>query len=199
MTRRYYDGMSGLDMYDDDMEGFMSPRMLQEQVIAAGAGAGAILIGAWLLPKLPAPASWSEPNQHRMRAGLGVVASILAAKYLWDWNRDAAIAVLGGVGGLGVAQLVDSFFDANLLGGGYPLGMLPNDSALSGGDMALLSSYDQGSALSAMEAVGVSAAAPAFPVRRSPLGDPTVTPEQLFGLGGTVAQTENLGYGPWLA
>lgn len=191
-----YDGMSGLDMYDD-MEAFMSPRMLQEQLIAAGAGAGAILIGAWLMPRLPAPDTMTEPNQHRMRAALATVAGMVGARALWDWNRDAAMAVLGGVSGLGLAQLIDSFFEANLLGGGYPLGWLPDDGSLSAGDQALLSAYDHGSALSALETVGVNASAPAFPTQRqAPLADPTVTPEALMG---TVVQTETLGYSPYLA
>jgi hypothetical protein len=192
---RDYDDM-GMGLYDD-MGAFMTPAMLQEQVIAAGAGAGAILLAAWAMPKLPTPSTWSEPNQHRLRAGLALVGAGLAARMLWDYNRDAAIAVIGGVGGLALAQLIDSYVDANLLGGGNPLGQMPDSSELSAGDLALLGAYN-GGALSALEAVNVQGSPGAF--ARGQFADPTVTPEALMGFGGVVTQSETLGaYGPWMA
>lgn len=177
-----YDDMMGLDMYDDGMEGFMSVEMLKEQVIAAGAGAGAVLLATWLTPKLPTPEAWSAVNKSRLRAGVATVVGMLLSRGLWDYNRDAAMAVLGAVSGLGVAQLVDSFFEINLLGG-TPLGALPYDSELSYDNDAM-------SALAALETTGVTTAPGAF-------SDPTVTPEALMG---TVVQAETLGtYNPYMA
>lgn len=186
------DDMMGLDMYDD-LDGFLSPDMIRDSFIAAGAGAGAILIATWLTPKLPAPADWEETNQHRLRAATATLGGLLLGRALWDYNRDMAMAVVGGVAGLGLAQLLDSFFEINLLDG-TPLGTLPEDIELSAGDEALLEAYDhdQASALNALETPGVTTAPGAF-------ADPTVTPEALMGFSGTVVQAETLGYNPYMA
>ena len=184
---RDYDDLYGLDMYD--MGQFLTPSMVQDALIAAGAGAGAILLASWISPMLPAPEAWEEANKHRLRAAVATVGGLLIGRLMWDWNRDAAMAVIGGVGGLGIAQLVDSFFKPELVG--YPLGTLPEDVELSEGDEALLSAYDydQAQALSALETTGVTSAPSAF-------ADPTVTPEALMG---AVVQQETLGYNPYMA
>ena len=179
---RHYDDMSDMGLYDD-MGAFMSPAMLQEQTMAAGAGAGAILLAAWAMPKLSTvwPAAWTEPNKHRANAAFALIGAGLGARMMWDYNRDAAIAILGGVGGLALAQLIDSYVDANLLGGGYPLGQMPDSSELSAGDLALLGAYNGGNmgALAALEAANVQSSPGAF--ARGQFADPTVTPEALMG------------------
>lgn len=180
-----YDGMDGLDA-------FLNPQMLQEYLMAAGAGAGAILLGTWLMPKLPAPATWtgaSEVNAHRMRAGIATVGGVALGAFLLRYNRDLGFAVMGGVAGLGLAQLIDSFVDQNFVG--TPFGQLSangddNMSGLSGDE-------DASMALAALEAANVGSARPAF-------GDPSITREKLQGFDAAMVQSETLGgYQPWLA
>jgi hypothetical protein len=198
--RSNYDDLMGLDMYDDGMSGLLDMGMAREQAVAAGASAASIILAAWALPKLPIPAALNltEVNQHRARAVVGILAGMLAGRGLWNYNRDAAMAVVGGVSGLALAQLIDTYFDANLLGGGYPLGALPEDSELSAGDEALLSAYgrDNSSALSSLEATNVQASRGAF----SEFAGPQVTNEALMGFGSAMVTGETLGrYDGYLA
>jgi len=199
--RTSYDDLMGLDMYDEGMmglDGFYSAEQAKEQFIAAGSSAAAIMLAAWGMPKLPAPESWQPENQHRLRAGLGLLAGLLLSRGLWNYNRDAAMAVLGGVGGLAVAQLIDSYLEMDILHG-MPLGNLPQSSALSAQDEALLTAYspDTGT-LSLTE---VAASRDPFAHARGGMGGPIVTPEQLMGFGGPVVAAETLGegYNPYLA
>ena len=196
-----YDDLMGLDMYEDGMEGLYSAQMLKEQTIAAAASAASILLAAWGLPKLSNAAFMSkldEPMRHRIAAGAGVVGGMALSAALWNKNRDAAMAILGGVSGLGLAQLIDSFFEGNLIGGGtspvYPLGSFAagDEGYLSGGDQALLAAYgsDNGSALSALEATSVKSSRGAF----GGLGQSTlVNSEALMGFEGTVVASQTLG------
>jgi hypothetical protein len=208
-----YDDLMGLDMYDDGMEGFYSAAMLRDQVIAAGASGAGILLASWVLPKLTKMemlSKYEEPTRHRIGAVVGILGGMLGGRLLWDYNRDAAMAVVGGVSGLGLAQLVDSFFkERNLLGGGtakmYPLGSfmeMPEEDTLSAGDQALLAAYgsDSGSALAALESTNVSASRGAF----GGFAGTVVNQEQLMGFGGLDAavvagETLGEGYNPYLA
>lgn len=179
--RSSYDDLMGLDMYDDgmgDMGEFYSAAMLKDQLISAGSSAAAIILAAWGIPKIPAPSSWSEINQHRMRAAIGVVGGMLLARGLWSYNRDASMAVLGGVAGLGIAQLVDSYLDMNIFGGNtavYPLG------GMSEGDEALLTAYSPDTRTLSLTEVASSKGA---------FAGTGVTSEALMG---TVVATETLG------
>jgi hypothetical protein len=184
-------------MYDD-LEAFVSPEMIRDSFWAAAAGAGGILVATWLNPMLKGtlPDSWDEETKHRVLAGTALVGGALVGRALWDYNRDWAMAVVGGVGGLALAQLIDTFFDRSLLGGN-PLGAMPEDIELSASDEALLEAYDpdQQLAMNSMEGLGttgVTMAPGAF-------ADPTVTPEALMGFNGTVVQAESLGYNPYMA
>lgn len=191
---RDYDDMMGLSMYDDGMDGLMSPDMLKDSMIAAGAGAGAIMLASWAVPKIPAPASWTADNQHRFRAGIGILAGVAVGRGLWHYNRDAAMAAIGGVAGIGLAQLIDSFLGGQVLKG-TPLGAMPDEESLNANDAALLSAYENGNmgALAALESTNINSAAPAF----SGLSDPTITREALMGTG---VQMETLGgYQPYLS
>ena len=206
-----YDDLMGLDMYDglDDLGAIYSAKMFQDQLIAAGSSAAAILLASWGLPKLTASDFLTkqitdETTRHRVGALIGIVGGAIASRVAWNFNRDAAMAILGGVSGLGLAQLVDSFFkETNMIGGGaakmYPLGSfgaLPEDSELSASDQALLAAYgnDNGAALSALEAANVAASRGAF----GGLQGTVVNPEQLMGFGAldaAVVAAETLGEG----
>lgn len=197
-----YDDLMGLDMYDDGMGEMYSAQMLQEQLIAAGSSAAAILLASWALPKLTAADGWlksyEEPTRHRIGAITGILGGMVAGRLAWNYNRDAAMAIVGGVSGLGLAQLVDSFFDkTNLIGGGaakvYPLGSFAaaDDMSLSASDQALLAAYgeDNGSALAALEATDAQVSRGAF----GGFAGTVVNQEQLMGFDGTVVAGETLG------
>lgn len=186
-----YDDLMGLDMYDSGMDGWYSADMLRDQVIAAGASAGSILLASWALPKMAASEMFTksitdEKTRHRVTALLGILGGMVGGRLLWDTNRDAAMAVVGGVAGLGLAQLLDSFFEANILGGGaaamYPLGAA---------DDALLAAYgsDNASALASLEATNVAASRGAF----GGFAGTVVNPEQLMGFEAAVVAGETLG------
>jgi len=182
-----YDDLMGLDMYD--LDGFITPSMIKDSLIAAAAGAGAILLASWATPKVPVPATVDEKNAHRLRAGVALVGGLAAGRLVWDYNRDAAMAIIGGVAGLGLIQLLDSFFDMSFINN--PLGALPEDVSLSG-DEALLSAYDRSQAMAGLESAGISRSAGAF-------SDPTGTQEALMGFDGAMVQHETLGYQPYLS
>jgi hypothetical protein len=202
-----YDDLMGLDMYDDGMGGLYSAEMLKDQVIAAGASAASILLAAWALPKLSASEMLSkmeEPNRHRVAALVGILGGMIGGRLLWDKNRDAAMAIVGGVSGLGLAQLIDSYFEKNLIGGGatavYPLGSFAaaGDDSLSQSDQALLAAY--GSDDSGMGATSVRASRGAF----GGLHGTVVNPEALMGFNGldaAVVAGETLGenYNPYMS
>jgi hypothetical protein len=204
-----YDDLMGLDMYDEGMEAYYSPKMFQDQLIAAGSSGAAILLASWVLPmfsKSKMLEKLDEPMRHRVSALLGVLGGMLGGRLLWDYNRDAAMAVVGGVSGLGLAQLADSFFkDQNLLGHGtakmYPLGSFaetPEEDTLSAHDQALLAAYgsDGGSALAALETTNVYASRGAF----GSLEGTVVNPEQLMSLDAAVVAGETLGgYNPYMS
>jgi hypothetical protein len=180
--RSNYDDLMGLEMYDDGMGQFYTADMLKDQLIAAGSSAAAIILAAWAMPKLPAPKDWQPVNQSRMRAALGTLGGMLAARGLWDYNRDAAMAVLGGVAGLGLAQLIDSYLEMDILHG-TPLGQY-TENALSAGDEALLTAYAPNTTTLSLTEVGASRGAFAG------FAGTGVTTEQLMG---AVVATETLG------
>jgi hypothetical protein len=202
-----YDDLMGLDMYDDGMGGLYSAEMLKDQVIAAGASAASILLAAWALPKLSASKMLTdmvtdEPNRHRVAAVVGILGGMIGGRLLWDKNRDAAMAIVGGVSGLGLAQLIDSYFEKNLIGGGatavYPLGSFAGagDDSLSQSDQALLAAYGSDD----LGATSVRASRGAF----GGLHGTVVNPEQLMGFNGldaAVVAGETLGenYNPYMA
>jgi hypothetical protein len=208
-----YDDLMGLDMYDglDGLDEIYSARMLMEQVIAATSSGVSILFASWGLPKLTAadgPLSkmiTDEKNRHRIGALLGIIGGAVAGRIAWNYSRDAGMAIVGGVSGLGLAQLIDSFIEKPLLGGGaaaiYPLGSfgaMPEASELSASDQALLAAYsgDSGAALSALEAANVQASRGAF----GGLQGTVVNPEALMGFGGldaAVVAAQTLGEEPY--
>lgn len=190
---RDYDDMSDIGSFNfgSDLGEMYSADMLKDSLIAAGAGAGALVLSAFLLPKLPAPSMFTAQNQSRFRAGVGLLIAMGAGRAMWDVNRDAAMGIIGGVGGVALAQLIDSFLGADILRG-TPLGALPDGSELSAADQAILAAYDSSRTLASLETPGVQMSSGQF-------ADPTVTREQLMGFGSAVVQTETLGYQPYLS
>jgi hypothetical protein len=191
-----YDDLMGLDMYDDGMEGMYSADMFKQQMIAAGASAAGIILAAWGLPKfndMEMFKKYEEPTRHRILGVMGILGGMAMGRVLWNYNRDAAMAVVGGVSGIGLAQLLDTFFEAHLLHG-YPLG---ETGGLSAGDEALLSAYgdDNGGALSALETTRINSARGAF----QGFSGPQISTEQLMGFGSAMVQAETLGYNPYMA
>jgi hypothetical protein len=95
------------------------------------------------------------------------------------------MGIVGGVGGMAMANLIDAaiaqFRGTERMGIG-----------LGDADESLLAGYDDVEgmeALAALETTGVSTAPGAF----QGFSDPSVTPEALMGLDGTVVQEETLG------
>lgn len=190
-----YDDMMGLDF--GEFDALFPMGFLKEVGIAGAAGGVGLLVTSYGLQKL-AGMSWmpADPNtKSRLMSGLAVVLGVGAARGLYNYNRDAAMGIMGAVGGVGLASLIGTFLgDNNPIG--RPLGVLPEEMALNGSspDAALLSNYDQ-YAMNGLAATGVAVSAPAF----QGFADPTVTPERLQGFAAPMVQEETLGYQPYLS
>ncbi len=195
-----YDDMMGLEFGDyEGMDGILpDAEQIKDALLAGTAGGGAILLTSWgvkmlnekvdLLSKIENPLLRSA-----VVSGVALVAGLMAGKATYDYNRDAAIGIVGGVSGLAMANLLDTAI-ATFTGNermGISLGEHDDESLLAGyGDDAGME------ALAALETTGVSTAPGAF----QGLMDPSVTPEALMGLDGTVVQEETLGnYAPYLS
>lgn len=188
--------MGALDNYDDmgmegfgDLEAFFDAEILKEVGMAGASGAVAILLGTYGLQAV-AGMDWLKTmdptNRSRMTSGIAIAGGIVAGRGLYGYNRDAAMGVAGGLIGLGLANLVGTFFTKNPLG--TPLGETDDDSSM-------LADYDYEAlnGVAGLAETGVQSAAPAF----RGLQGPTVTPEQLQG---AMVQQETLGaYMPYLS
>lgn len=183
-----YDDMMGLEF--GEFGTFLDGQMVKDALMASAAGGVAVLAGAAVLNKL-IDMDWMPQmlkDNRKMTKGVGLIAlGVVGGRLLYDQNREASLGVLGGLGSLGVANIINNFLGANAV-------------ALEGGDSdeSLLSDYNGMAALAALETTGVQESAGAF----SGFADPTVTPESLMGFGGldaTVTQTETLGYAPYLS
>ena len=196
-----YDDLADLDMYDglDDIglaDGMPSAAALQRYVLAAGAGAGALLLGTWLMPKVPAPKDWQELNAHRMRAAIAALAGLTIGHFTMRYNRDVGMAVLGGISGLAIAQLVGSLVTPNFVG--TPFGQLSADDEYSMMG-AIAGDEDAAAALSALETATVAGSRPVF----GGFEGPTVSRQALMGDGSSLeaamVQPETLGNGEYPA
>lgn len=188
-----YDDLSGLEYSSfGDLDAIFDMEILKELGLAEVSGAAAILLttlGAQKLASMPFMTTMAPQTRSRVMSGVAILVGTGVGRALYQYNRDAAMGVAGGVAGLGLANLIGSFFSSNPLGA--PLGQLPEDYALSD-DGTLLSNYDYES-LNGLAEAGVEASAPAF----RGLQGPTVTPEALQG---AIVQQETLGaYMPYLS
>lgn len=187
-----YDDMMGLEF--GDFDAIFPMGFLKEVGISAAAGGVGLLATSYSLQKLASMSFMpSDPAMKSRIMSLGaVVIGTGLGRGLYNYNREAAMGVVGAVAGVGLANLIGSFLDTNPLG--KPLGVLPEDMALSTSpDSALLAQYDQ-YAMNGLSSPGVAVSAPAF----AAFADPTVTPEALQGFASPMVQMETLGaYQPW--
>lgn len=192
-----YDDMSGLEFGDyEGLGAFINADMIKEALIASTAGGGAILAATFGVKKLSdmiaLPTKVPNPL---LRAGITSAATffvgLAAGRGLYEYNREAAMGIVGGLGGLAMANLLDAAI-AQMTGGTRMI------SALGDSDMPL-SAYgdDDGmAALAALDTTGITSAPGAF----HGFADPSVTPEALMGLDSAVVQQESLGdYAPYLS
>lgn len=110
--------MDGLAMYDDGMGAYITPEMLKQHLTAAAAGAGGILVASKvvnylgdMLVKDQAGATAEQlaknaKNRTYVKGASSVVLGVLAGRMLYDRNRDAAMGLVGGVAGGGLASLL---------------------------------------------------------------------------------------------
>jgi len=189
-----------LDAYDDMMglefgQVLPSMEMVQEGLMAAASGGGAILLAnygiKYAADKLELESRVENPTVRALiTSGTMFLVGLTGGRYLYDVNREAAMGVVGGLGGMAAANLIDAVV-SQLTGNER---MMP---ALGESDGMDYGAGDGMEALAALETPGVTSAPGAF----SGFADPTVTPETLMGgLDGTVVQEETLGgYAPYLA
>ncbi len=188
-----YDDMSGLEF------GQILPtvEMVQEGLMAAASGGGAILLATWAIKALSEQYDLSTMVENPLvrasiTSGTMFLAGLTGGRMLYDVNREAAMGVVGGLGGFAAANFIDALVSQMT---GNPRMMAPlADAGMNYG------SNDGMEALAALEVPGVTSAPGAF----SGFADPTVTPEALMGgLDGTVVQEETLGglaaYAPYLS
>lgn len=193
-----YDDMMGLEFGDyEGMEGLLDPEMIKEALLAGSAGGGAMLLTAYGVRELTSRVDLINNIENPLAkaavtSGIAFIAGLAAGRGLYEYNREAAMGVVGGVGGMAMANLIDAAISQ--FRGTERMGI-----GLGDADESLLAGYDDVDgmeALAALETTGVSTAPGAF----QGFADPSVTPEALMGLDGTVVQEESLGgYAPYLS
>ena len=188
-----YDDMMGLEFGDyEGLSAILDPELLKEALIASTAGGGAILLTTWgvkqLASKLGIDSIQNPLLKTAVVSGGTFLLGLLAGRQVMKYNPNAGIGIVGGIGGIALAN----FLDASL---SQMTGSPRMFSALGEGDM--LTGDDGMAALAALETTGVDTNPGAF----RGLADPTVTPEQLMGFEAAVTQMETLGagYAPFLA
>lgn len=181
-----YDDMMGLEF--GEFGAFLDGETVKRALMASASGGTAMLAGSWAMKKLVGM-EWMPQfvkDNSKVVTGIGLIAlGVVGGQWLYSRSPEASMGVMGGLGALGVARIINNFLGDNSV-------------PLEGGDRdeSLLSDYNGMNALAALETTSVQEAAGAF-------GDPTVTPEALMGFNGfdgTVVQSETLGsYAPYLS
>lgn len=142
--------MMGLEMYDSsyDLGAYLSPEMIKSHLMAGASGGVGILLVSTLLNKIDNPfaktthtaeeATSAAMNWRRAKSGLAVVAGVLGGRVMYDRNRDAAMGFVGGVAGLGFADLIASFVNDPASADGPTVRTQLSGGHLSGADLAML-------------------------------------------------------------
>jgi len=109
--------MSDYDMYGSDgLAAYLpSGEEVKASLMAGAAGGAGILLVSTVLSKIDQPTDgyFADPVTFRRAKGvLAIVAGIFGGRALYDRSPNAAMAVVGGVSGLGMADLVASFVPA---------------------------------------------------------------------------------------
>lgn len=82
-------------------------------LMAGAVGGGGILVVSTVLGKIPQPESITDPMTWRRTKGLlAILTGIFGARAMYDRNPNASMAFLGGVAGMGMADLVASWVPA---------------------------------------------------------------------------------------
>ena len=195
---------------DYDMEGlefgeygglgeWINERMIKDTFVASTAGAVTLLAGTYGIDMLMRKVDFLNPadadNKRRVKGLMQIVLGVVAGGLVYrmgDGTPDtrvyetAAMGVTGGLGAVGMANILNTFLGANAVS----LEALPGEASLLS---AYSDDFDGVAALSALEATGVSSSPGAF----AQFADPSVTNEALMG---TIVQQEELGaYQPYLA
>lgn len=186
-----YDDMMGLEYGEYEGLGqWINMEMVQEAAMSGAAGGGAILLTGALMKQLNERFNlFTQIENPILRSGASslsaLILGLVGGRALAEQQPGAALGVVGGVSGWAMAHFIDTLLSEF---GGMDK-QLPG--ALGEGDEYMgAGGNDAGmEALAALETTGVTSAPGAF----QGLADPTVTPEALFGLEGTVVQQETLG------
>jgi hypothetical protein len=192
-----YDDMMGLEFgdYEGVFDGLFNPEMLKETLMASAAGGAAILGVTWgvkqLMPKIGLETYIQQPVlRSAVISGATFLLGIAAGRQVMRYNPTAGIGIVGGVGGIALANFLDVAL-SQLTGNPRMFSALGESDMLDG-----YSDNDGMAALAALEATSVESAPGAF----QGFADPTVTPETLMGLEAAVVQQETLGgYAPYLS
>jgi hypothetical protein len=191
--------MMGLEMYDSsyDLGAWLDAETVKAHLMAGASGGVGILLVSTLMGKISNPFLKTDDsgnptgtaeeqasaamNWRRTKGVLSVVAGVLGGRLMYDQNRDAAMGFVGGVAGLGFADLIASFV---------------NDPAAPTVRTALSGGYLSGGDLAALEAA-VSQAYPAWrPAPEQLMG----TVSQSMALSAPMVTTTELGaYAPYLS
>jgi len=83
------------------LDQLITPEMMRAHVVSALAGGGGILVTANILERI----DWLA-DKPKAKAGAAILLGILGGRLLWNQSRDAAMGLVGGVSGIGVAKLV---------------------------------------------------------------------------------------------
>ena len=142
MANKY--DMMGLEMMDSsyDLGAFMTPEMLKESLMSGASGAAGILLVSTLLNKIDQPEMFTGENAamnwRRTKSVAAVAIGVLGGRMIYERNPQAAMGFLGGVAGLGIADLVASFINDPASADGPTVRTQLSGGHLSGGDLAML-------------------------------------------------------------
>lgn len=174
--------MMGLGMYDSsyDLGALLDPEAIKSHLMSGASGGVGILLVATLLNKIEKPSMFeTDMAWRRTKDVIAIAAGVLGGRVMYEKNRDAAMGFVGGVAGLGFADLIASFVNDET-------GPAMVRTTLAGGHLS-------GGELRALEAA-VSQAYPAWQPQLA--GTVTQTAELSAPV---VSQTELGAYAPYLS